>query len=425
MRVLDASDFAAWLQSSGARQADEAVRQAVRHIIEDVRARGDEAVSDHTRRLDGVEPDPVRVPARRLRTAWEATPAALRRALREAARNLRAYQKSVKPRLSSSMETRPGVRLTTRWRPLRRVMAYAPGGRAAYPSTVLMTVVPARVAGVDEIHVASPPQKDGLPSRLVLAAAHLAGADAVWAVGGAQAVAAFAVGTATYPRVDKIVGPGNAYVVEAKRQLFGTVGIDSLAGPSELGVIADETADADLVAWDLAAQAEHDPDARAFVLVPGRAYARRLEAAVRRVVAQSERGAILATSLEEHGAIVVAPSMKTRLELLERAAPEHVQLMVRRPADYRDRLRGAGTVFEGTTTPAPLGDYVTGADHVLPTGGSARWAGPLGVHDFLKPVVLQRVTRAGLRRVGPHAVTIARAEGLEAHAQSVQRRLDA
>jgi histidinol dehydrogenase len=302
-------------------------------------------------------------------------------------------------------------------------MCYAPGGRAAYPSTVLMTAVLAAVAGVDHVYVASPPSRDGRPSDLVLAAAHLAGVEAVFAVGGAQAVGAFAYGTKSIPAVDKIVGPGNVYVAEAKRQVVGTVGIDSLAGPSELALVAEKDTDPSLVAIDLAAQAEHDPDARAILVAPTEAYARLVAEELKKVAAGSDRRAILSQSLDEQGLAVVAKDFATQIRVLDAAAPEHVQLMVKRPGRYTQALRHAGTVFEGVDAPAPLGDYVTGADHVLPTGGTARWDGPLGVADFMKPLVVQRVTRAGIQAVGPHAVTLAEAEGLPAHAESVRRRL--
>lgn len=423
MRILTSQEYLRQAKEQESTDPDPTVSERVTRILEGVRRRGDEAVAEYTQALDGVTPRKIRFGPDALEGAWDRLPKELRTALDTAAQNIRTVHEETKPTRAVRVETQPGVTVTLEWMPLERVLCYAPGGRAAYPSTVLMTAIPARAAGVDEVYVANPPGADGAPHRSVLAAAHRAGADAVFAIGGAQAVAAFAYGTETVPRVDKVVGPGNAYVAEAKRQLVGQVGIDMLAGPSELAIVADAEADPELVALDLAAQAEHDPDARALAIVPTADFARRVSEAAATLAAGSSRKAILATSLEGQGLLVVAKDMETQLRILEAAAPEHVQLMVRRPAQYRGKVRAAGTVFEGTTTSAPLGDYVTGANHVLPTGRTARWRGPLGVYDFLKPLVLQRVTKKGLGGVGPAAVTIAEAEGLPAHAESVRRRL--
>lgn len=424
MRILTRREFLRQA-AEPVREADDEIARGVARILDAVRRRGDDAVAEYTEALDGVKPRKVRYGPDAMEGAWDRLDDGLRDALDAAAQAIETFQTETKPKDAIRVETRPGVTVTLQWQPLARVLCYVPGGRAAYPSTVLMTAIPAQVAGVGEIFVATPPGPDGAPSRLVLAAAHRAGVDAVFAIGGAQAVAAFAYGTDAVPRVDKVVGPGNAYVTEAKRQLVGHVGIDMLAGPSELAIVADEDADPSLVALDLAAQAEHDPDARAVAIVPSAEFAHRVAEAAKAIVADAKRKQILATSLEDQGVLVVATTMAEQLALLEAAAPEHVQLMVRRPAKYRQKLRAAGTVFEGVTTGAPLGDYVTGANHVLPTGRTARWRGPLGVHDFLKPVVLQRVTKEGLQAIGPAAVALAEAEGLGAHAESVRRRLDA
>ncbi len=424
MRIVTKTEFLRQAEEP-ADERDDEVSQRVVRILEGVRRRGDEAVAEFTEALDGVRPRKVRYGPDAMEGAWDRLDEEVRDALDAAAEAIETFQTETRPDDAVRVETRPGVTVTLQWEPLARVLCYVPGGRAAYPSTVLMTAIPAKVAGVGDVYVASPPTPDGAPHRAVLAAAHRAGADAVYAIGGAQAVAAFAYGTDDVPRVDKVVGPGNAYVTEAKRQLVGHVGIDMLAGPSELAVVADDDADPELVALDLAAQAEHDPDARAIGIVPSAEYARRVDEAAQEITAGAERKEILATSLDAQGLLVVAKKMSDQLAVLEAAAPEHVQLMVRRPSAYRHKIRAAGTVFEGVTTSAPLGDYVTGANHVLPTGRTARWRGPLGVHDFLKPTVLQRVTKEGLARIGPAAVALARAEGLAAHAASVQRRLDA
>lgn len=424
MRIVTQREFLRQADEP-AEPSDEEIPERVARILDAVRRRGDAAVAEYTEALDGVKPRKVRYGPDAMEGAWDRLDDPLREALETAAQAIETFQTETKPKDAVRVETRPGVTVTLQWEPLARVLCYVPGGRAAYPSTVLMTAIPAQVAGVGEVYVATPPGNDGAPSQAVLAAAHRAGVDAVYAIGGAQAIAAFAYGTDHVPRVDMVVGPGNAYVTEAKRQLVGHVGIDMLAGPSELAIVADDDADPELVALDLAAQAEHDPDARAVGIVPNAEYARRVAEAAKKITAESDRRQILATSLDEQGVLVVAKTMREQLALLEAAAPEHVQLMVRRPAKYRQKLRAAGTVFEGVTTSAPLGDYVTGANHVLPTGRTARWRGPLGVYDFLKPVVLQRVTQAGLDEIGPAAVALADAEGLGAHAESVRRRLDA
>lgn len=422
MRILRSAEFLRQVRTPAATAAPPEVEATVRRILASVRERGDEALRDWTRTLDGVDRPTPAVEAGALARAWQRLPGPLQRALRVSASTLERYQRSLRP-TNRVARPLPGVHLTTEWIPLRSVGAYAPGGLAAYPSTVLMTCVPARVAGVGAVHLASPPGPDGQPSPLVLAAAHVARVARVFAMGGAQALAAFAYGTATVPAVDKVVGPGNAYVTEAKRQLQGVVGTDALAGPSELAVYADSGTDPELVALDLAAQAEHDPQARALVVTTDVAYARRLQAIVDRVVRGARREGILQTSLLENGLIVVADHGREVPGLLDAAAPEHVELLGAGAGRIARQLRAAGTIFEGPLASASLGDYATGANHVLPTGRTARWGSPLSVYDFLRQRVRQRVDARGLARAGPVATALAEAEGLPHHANAVRRRM--
>lgn len=422
MRIVTAAEYLRTVDRPEASQPRPDVEDAVRRILQSILERGDEALREWTKTLDNVDLSTPRVDAQEMERAWKKTPAALQKAMKASLASIEKYQRSIKPKKSVA-ETTKGVKITTDWVPIRRVGAYAPGGRAVYPSTVLMTCAPARVAGVDEVHVASKPGPDGKPHPLVLAAAHAAGADAVWAMGGAQALAAFAFGTKSVPRVDKVVGPGNAYVLEAKRQLLGVVGTDALAGPSELAVWADADTDPELVVLDLMAQAEHDPEARTIVVTTSTNYARNLQRLVKQRVAAAMRAGVLKTSLEREGVIVVADRRERVAELLDAAAPEHVQLMGKGAAEIASKLRAAGTIFEGPVANASLGDYATGANHVLPTGRSARWSNPLSVYDFMRQRVRQRVDRAALQRVGPTAVDFATAEGLPNHAQAVKRRM--
>lgn len=423
MRILTATEFLRQRAAVDPASARPEVRDAVERIVGSVRRDGDVALRQLTETFDGVKLKEFKVPKPALEKAWKKTPVALQKALQVAAKNIRTYQSALRPGKRIDAEPRPGVKITTEWRPLPAVACYAPGGRAIYPSTVLMMCVTAKVAGVENVILTSPPTRDGLPAQAILAAAHLAGVDEVYALGGAQAVAAFAIGTASVPRVPKIVGPGNAYVAEAKRQLFGTIGIESVAGPTELAIFADESADPNLVAVDLAAQAEHDPDARTLLVVPHVDQARAVQQATEELVRGAARSTILQTSLLEQGLIVVAPSDADIVACLDAYAPEHVELMCKKPERIANHLRAAGTIFLGMTTPAPLGDYTTGANHVLPTGRSARFASPLSVYDFMRMVVTQKVDGKGLAEIGPAAMEIAKAEGLMMHGEAVRRRL--
>jgi histidinol dehydrogenase len=404
-------------------QTSGAVEARVRRIIADVRRRGDRALIDWTRRLDGIRLTParLRVPADDLAAAYRDLPSAARRDLTLAANRIRAFHLRQRER-SWTFHDPTGARLGQRITPLERVGVYVPGGRAAYPSTVLMTVVPARVAGVDEIVAVSPAGAAGY-APVILAACHIAGIEVLYRIGGAQAVAALAYGTATVPRVDKIVGPGNVYVATAKRLCYGRIDIDSIAGPSEVLVLADGSADAGVIAADMLAQAEHDPLAASICLTADTRLAARVVVALEEQLAVLPRRAVAARSLAAYGAVVVTRSLADAVVLANRLAPEHLELLVRDPSRWVDKLRHAGAIFVGPHTPEAFGDYLAGPNHVLPTGGTARWASPLGVYDFVKRTSMIEAAPRTLARLGPAVMRLAALEGLDAHGRAVARRL--
>ena len=398
---------------------DEAVQEGVRKIIADVRARGDSAVLEYTSRFDGVNASSVRdleVKRERMEAALQSVPAPQLDALRRAAERIRAFhEKQLQP--SWEFTDAQGTRLGQRVSALERVGLYVPGGKAAYPSSVLMNALPAKVAGVRELIMTSPN-----PNALVLAAAALAGVDRVFAIGGAQAVAALAYGTTTLPRVDKIVGPGNAYVAEAKRQVFGQVGIDMVAGPSEILVISDGSTPAEWIAMDLFAQAEHDEDAQALLLSPDAAHLQAVEEAIRRLVVEMPRQKVITASLEARGALVLTRDLEEACRLASRIAPEHLELSVADPDTWLPRLGAAGAIFLGRWSSEVIGDYCAGPNHVLPTAGTARFSSPLGVYDFQKRTSVIEVSREAAAELGRIAATLAEGEGLGAHARSAQMR---
>jgi len=411
-------------EAAGAR-----VEADVRRIIEAVRRRGDRALLAFTRRFDGVSlrRGELRVPDGALARAYRKQPPSVRRDLALAARRIRAFHARQRER-SWSFRDATGARLGQRIEPLARVGVYIPGGRAVYPSTVLMTVVTARVAGVREVIAVTPAQKGGdhpLDNPLILAACHVAGVDRLYRLGGAQAIAALAFGTETVPRVDKIVGPGNIYVATAKRLCYGHVAIDAIAGPSEVVIVADRSADPELVAADMLAQAEHDPLAAAVCLTTDRRLAARVAAALAAQLATLPRRAIAARALAAFGAIVVTRSVAEAVEIANRLAPEHLELAVRDPGPVAAGVRHAGAVFLGQDAPEALGDYLAGPNHVLPTGGTARFASPLGVYDFVKRTSVIGAGPRTLATLGPPVVRLARLEGLDAHGRAVERRLAA
>jgi histidinol dehydrogenase len=407
---------------------DASVEAAVAGIVADVRARGDAALVEHTRRLDRLEvasAAALEIPSSEWRRAHESLPAAQREALAVAASRIRAFHEAQKAhggefRVAESDGTELGQRIT----PLDRVGIYVPGGRAAYPSSVLMNAIPARVAGVREI-VMAVPVPGGVRSPLVLAAAHLAGVDRVFTIGGAQAIAALAYGTATIPAVDKICGPGNAYVAAAKRRVFGAVGIDMVAGVSEILVIADASANPEWVALDLFSQAEHDELAQAILLTPDAGLIDAVDEAMRRALPAMPRAPIIEASFAKRGALVKVRDLAEACDVANRIAAEHLELAVADPDSLLPRIRHAGAIFLGHHASEALGDYCAGPNHVLPTGRTARFSSPLGVYDFQKRSSVLRISAAAARALGPVAATLAHGEGLTAHARSAEARLAA
>jgi histidinol dehydrogenase len=405
---------------------DEAVERAVDAILRDVRARGDAAVLEHTRRLDRLEVADARaleLPRAELEAALAAIDPARRDALRAAADRVRAYHERQLAG-SWSYEEADGTRLGQKVGPLDRVGLYVPGGKAAYPSSVLMNAIPAKVAGVPEL-VVTTPTPDGVRNPLVLAALAIAGVDRVFAIGGAQAVGALAYGTGTVPAVDKIVGPGNAYVAEAKRRVFGKVGIDMIAGPSEILVICDGSTDPDWIAMDLFSQAEHDELAQSILLCPHEAYLDAVQASIRRLLPTMPRRATIAASLGGRGALVKVRDLEEACRLADRIAPEHLEVSTVEPRRWADRIRHAGAMFLGPWSSESLGDYCAGPNPVLPTMRTARFSSPLGVYDFQKRSSVIEVSAAGARTLGRVAAELARGEGLPAHARSAELRVEA
>ena len=402
-----------------AASVDGGVRERTAAIVARVRREGDAALFALARELDGVSLESLEVPRATTARALDALDADLRRAFERTRRNLESVHRACLP-VASEVETEPGIVVGRRPDPLGRVGVYAPGGRAAYPSSVLMGVVPARIAGVREIVLCSPPGANGLPAGVVLAAAALAGADRIFAVGGAGAIAAMAYGTASVPRVDRIVGPGNAYVAEAKLQVASAVAIDSPAGPSELLVIADDTACAETIAREVLAQPEHDPDAAVVVVTIGDAPAAGVHAAIANRLPDEPRGAIAAAALASRGALLSAASLDEAIAFANDWAPEHLLLAVREPDAALRAVRHAGTVFVGQSASVAFGDYMTGANHVLPTGGLARSYSGLSTLDFVRWTTWQGVTPEAARRLAGDVGRFADAEGLPAHAAAAR-----
>jgi histidinol dehydrogenase len=389
--------------------------EAVHRIVADVREQGDAALRRWAKRLDGADLDAIEVEPQRWASALKTLPEPMVEALLTAAARVRAYHQRAMPQGWDDPDAGYGQRIV----PLERVGLYVPGGTAAYPSTVLMTAIPARVAGVDQVVLCTPN-----PSQETLAAAHIAGVDRVFAVGGAQAIAAMAFGTDTVPKVDKICGPGGAFVALAKREVYGHVDIDGLYGPTETVVLADESGDPELAAADLLAQAEHDELASPILITTSAAQAQAVGAALERQLAGLERRAVAAAAVERQGVAVVVESVEQGIALANAFAPEHLCLLVREPASRVGLVRNAGGIFVGEDSPEVAGDYVAGPSHTMPTGGTARYASSLGVHTFLKQVPVIALRPVHLREVGPAAAAIARAEGLTGHARAMERRLE-
>ena len=418
--------FAARLHWSA--DTDAAIEQRVADILADVQKRGDAAVLDYTERFDGLQATDVKaleITQAELQAALDSLPAAQRDALQAAAARVRKYHEAQKQASGESWSYRDedGTLLGQKVTPLDRVGIYVPGGKAAYPSSVLMNAIPAHVAGVQEI-IMVVPTPAGVRNPLVLAAACVAGVSRAFTVGGAQAVAALAYGTATIPKVDKITGPGNAYVASAKKRVFGTVGIDMIAGPSEILVLADGSTPAEWVAMDLFSQAEHDELAQSILLCPDAAYIAEVQAAIDRLLPEMPRRDIIAKSLNDRGALILTRSMEEACAISNRIAPEHLEVSSRDPHRWEPLLRHAGAIFLGAFTSESLGDYCAGPNHVLPTSGTARFSSPLGVYDFQKRSSLIEVSEAGAQPLGRMAAELAYGEGLQAHARAAELRLN-
>ena len=406
---------------------DAAIEQRVADILADVQTRGDAAVLDYTARFDGLQVatmGALELTQAELEAAFKAIPAAQRDALQAAARRVRSYHEAQKKANGQSWSYRDedGSLLGQKVTPLDRVGIYVPGGKAAYPSSVLMNAIPAHVAGVGEIIMVVPTPK-GEKNALVLAAAYVAGVTRAFTIGGAQAVAALAYGTQTVPKVDKITGPGNAYVASAKKRVFGTVGIDMIAGPSEILVLADGSTPADWVAMDLFSQAEHDELAQSILLCPDAAYIDAVQEAINRLLPTMPRAEIIAKSLNGRGALIHTRSMEEACEISNRIAPEHLEVSSRDPHRWEPLLRHAGAIFLGAYTSESLGDYCAGPNHVLPTSGTARFSSPLGVYDFQKRSSIIEVSEQGAQVLGQIASVLAHGEGLQAHARAAEMRL--
>jgi len=417
-----ARDFTALI--SAKRETEEDVAQAVRKIIADVRARGDAALIDLTAQFDKLTltAQTLRVSLRELDEAQAQCPAETLKALDIAARRIEDYHRRQIPK-DETYTDEIGATLGWRWTALDSVGLYVPGGTASYPSSVLMNAIPARVAGVGRIVMVTP-ASGGKLNPLVLAAAKRAGITEIYRIGGAQAVAALAYGTPTIAPVDKIVGPGNAYVAAAKREVFGTVGIDSIAGPSEILVIADGANNPDWIAADLLSQAEHDASSQSILITDDAAFADKVSTAVERALETLPRRAIASASWRDFGGIVVVANLEDACSLSDRIAPEHLELAVENPDALFRRVRHAGAIFLGRNTPEAMGDYIAGPNHVLPTARTARFSSGLSVLDFVKRTTLLSLSRDAINQIGPAAVTLAEAEGLDAHARSVAARLN-
>ena len=416
-----AEAFAALVDARRESAAD--VTRDVTTILRAVRDDGDAAVRAFTEKLDGHDPEATgwRIDAAACGEAFEALEPELRTALELAAARIRAYHEKQRP-ADSDFTDAAGVRLGARWRAVDAAGVYVPGGRAAYPSTLLMNAIPARVAGVGRLVVVTP-TPNGEVNPLVLAAAHLVQADEVWRVGGAQAIGALAYGTGRIARVDVVTGPGNAWVAEAKRQVYGMVGIDMVAGPSEIVVVADGANDPDWIAADLLSQAEHDVTTQSILFTDDTAFADRVEEAVERQLGDLATREVARAAWDANGAIIVSGTLAEAIPLVDRLAPEHVELACDDPQALFDRLRHAGSAFLGRHTPEAIGDYVAGPNHVLPTGRRARFASGLGVTDFMKRTSFLQLDESSLAELGPATIALAHAEGLPAHAKSVALRI--
>ncbi len=401
------------------------VGETVLEIIERVKQKGDEAVFEDISRFDGWEPkctDDLRIDPKLMKSAYERLEEKLKEALHLAFERIKSYHEKQMPKSWIDFE-KNGTVLGQKVTPVERAGLYIPGGKAAYPSSLLMNAVPAIVAGVEKIIVATPTPNDE-PNELLLAACHLCGIEDVFKVGGATAVAAMAYGTSTIPKVDVITGPGNIYVATAKKLVYGEVNIDMIAGPSEIGVIADESADAEYVALDLLSQAEHDEMASSILITDSEVLAKEVAEAVERILSKLQRESIASVSIKERGAVIVTRSIAEAVDLMNLVAPEHLEILTRNPFEILPMIKNAGAIFLGENTPEPIGDYIAGPNHTLPTGGTARFYSPLSTEHFLKKSSIISFSCQAMKDIGEAASLLARTEGLEAHALSVEARLD-
>jgi histidinol dehydrogenase len=429
VRVFRAGEkgFDRYLSEVEGRVVQDSLRleKKVRFILKDVRNRGDEALVHYTQAFDGV-----RIPIHQLqvkrsevREAYRKVPRDFLGTLKKATRRIKSFHQHLSKKLITSLKKEEkGIRLGQTMRSLERVGIYVPGGKASYPSTVLMAAIPAKVAGVQEILMVTPPQKEGI-SPAVLVAADLAGVDRIYRIGGVQAIAALAYGTKSIPKVDKIVGPGNQYVATAKRLVYGDVDIDMVAGPSEIVIVSDESTPVSFVAADLISQAEHDEMALAILITNSEAYGREAKKEVERQLSSLKRRKVALASLNQRGAILIVKNLEQAMKVVNRIAPEHLELAVSRPLSLIKSLKHAGAVFLGPYTPEAIGDYMAGPNHILPTAGTARFSSPLGVEDFIKRTNLIRFTRSALKRFEKDVKRFAEWEGLEGHYQAVQMRM--
>lgn len=424
MRIITAEEYIAeWNNCTSAEENDAALDDAVLGIIRKVREKQDKALYEYTKQFDGVTLDDLVVSEKEFREAKQFTTPEFLSALKQAAKNIRAYHNEQKEK-SWLVEQDNGIMLGQKITPIDRVGVYVPGGKAGYPSTVLMTVIPAQLAGVKEIVITTPPGKDGKVNPYVLLAAELLGIKKIYKIGGAQAIAALAYGTETVKKVDKIVGPGNAYVARAKKWVYGTVGIDMIAGPSEICIIADEKANPRYLAADLLSQAEHDESARAICITTSEQLADSIQEEIVLQTSRLERKEIIDASIEANGRIIIVDSLESAAQVANIIAAEHLELMVEHPTELLPQIKHAGAIFLGSYSPEPLGDYFAGPNHTLPTSGTARFASGLGVYDFLKKSTIISYPRQALEDVSDQIITLANVEGLSAHANAIQIRKD-
>lgn len=393
------------------------VAEIVSGIIADVRARGDRALFEYCKKFDGAELSQLQVTEDEMDEAMQEVSAELLEIMEKAAANIRKFHEK-QVRQSFIINDESGIVIGQKIIPIDRAGLYVPGGTAAYPSTVLMDAIPAKIAGCREVVIVTPPNKQGKVNHVILAAAKVAGVDRIFKVGGAQAIAALAYGTESIPKVDKIVGPGNTFVAEAKKQVFGRVSIDMIAGPSEILIIADRKSDPRIVAADLLSQAEHDKMASAVLVTDSAELAQNVQKELEEQIPQLLRADIARASIDQNGKIIVAPSLDTAIDIANEIAPEHLELCVDAPFDYLDRIRHAGSVFLGRNCPEALGDYFAGPNHTLPTSGTAKFSSPLSVDDFIKKTQYTYYTREALEKVADDVAAFAKAEGLTAHAKS-------